>query len=138
MTKDKNCETMPPWGRPPSYLHATSTAFLIRLFRILSSNNAVLNMTAVIWMCYAVLYARCSTVFAASIHTLPRRHSFIKRISSASVPTSQRTKISLDPYSHHDNPSVASLPRDITDNNGNPSVNRSLTPSNSDSRNSIA
>jgi len=53
------------------------------------------------------------------------------------VRISQRTKISLDLYRHRDNPGVASLPRDITDNKGNPSVNQSLTPSNSDSRKGI-
>jgi hypothetical protein len=94
-------------------------------------------MTAAIGLCYAALYARCSTVFAASDYALQRKHPFIKRVSSASARTSQRTKISFDLYRHHDNLGVASLPRDISDNNGNPSMTHSLTPSNYDSRKGI-
>jgi len=45
---------MQPCGKPPSYLHATSTAFFIPRFRTLSSNNALIE-----YDCCHLVVLRC-------------------------------------------------------------------------------
>jgi hypothetical protein len=112
--------------------------FFFRHFRTLSSNNALIEYDCchlVVLRCIMCLMFNCFCILRSY---LTKKTPIYKRASSASALTSQRTKISLDLYRHHDNPGVASLPHDITDSNGNPGVTQSFIPSNSDSRKGIA